>query len=85
MILLLFYGRLTLIFITVARFFEWDAEILYSFPLLFPVVPVKISEPKRKPWRASRPEIQKGFLIHLKCDVAIFADHKINNCVTNFM
>ena len=55
---------MTLIFIAVAWFSDSDAEILYSFPLLFPVVPVKIPGPKRKPWWAGHPEIQEGFLVH---------------------
>lgn len=41
-----------------------DTELLYAFPSLFPIIPVKV--PERRPWRASRAEIQEGFLVHLK-------------------
>lgn len=44
-----------------------DAELLYAFPLLFLIIPVKV--PGRRPWRASRAEIQEGFLVHLKVDL----------------
>jgi len=44
-----------------------DTELLYAFPSLFPIIPIKVSG--RKPWRASRAEIQEGFLVHLKVDV----------------
>ncbi|KMQ85978.1 hypothetical protein RF55_15188 [Lasius niger] len=43
---------------------DCEAALLFNYPKLFSVVPVKV--PKRKPWRASRAEIQEGFLVHLK-------------------
>lgn len=44
-----------------------NAELLYAFPSLFPIISVKVSG--RKPWRATRAEIKEGFLVHLKVNV----------------
>ncbi|XP_071572040.1 uncharacterized protein [Temnothorax nylanderi] len=43
---------------------DCEAALLFNYLKLLSVVPVKV--PKRKPWRASKAEIQEGFLVHLK-------------------